>query len=121
VERIRILLADLPRMLHDIIQSIIAEQADMSVVGTTQDRASMTGALARTHADVAIIGLRGNESEAVLEPLLRANAHLKVLAISGDNRAATLYELRPHSVALGDVSPSSLMDAIRTMTRAEVR
>lgn len=121
VERIRILLAELPRMLRDIIESVIAGQSDMSIVGSVDARDRVTTALDRTPADVVIVGMRDAETTATLTPVLLAQPRLKLLAISGDERSSYLYELRPHTVPLGDVSPQGLVDAIRSAVATEVR
>jgi DNA-binding NarL/FixJ family response regulator len=121
VERIRVLLAELPRMLSEIIESVIADQQDMSIVGAIDSRDRVTSALVRTPADVVIVGLRDAETTASLNRVLLEQPRLKLLAISGDERSSYLYELRPHTVSLGDISPQGLVDAIRGAVVTEVR
>jgi DNA-binding NarL/FixJ family response regulator len=121
VERIRIFLAELPRMLREIIESAVAGQSDMSIVGSVDARERVTTALGRTPADVVIVGLHDAETTATLYPMLLEQPRLKLLAISGDARSSYLYELRPHTVPLGDVSPEALVDAIRSAVVSEVR
>jgi len=121
VEGIRILLAEVPRMLREIIESVIDGQADMSIVGTIPTRDRVVSALDTTPADVVIVGLRHAETTTALDPVLYERPRLKVLAISGDGGSSTLCELRPYRVPLGDVSPSGLVDAIRTMTATGAR
>jgi len=113
VERIRILLAEVPRMLREIIESAIAGQSDMRIVGAIDTRDRVTAALDRTPADVVIVGLRGSETTATLDSVLYDRPRLKLLAIGAHGRSSFLYELRPYSVPLGDMSPGGLVDAIR--------
>ena len=121
MERIRILLAGIPRLLREIIESVVATQPDMSIVDINETRERVTAALDDTPADVVIVGLRGGETTSTLDPVLYERPQLKLLAISGDGRSSFLYELRPHRVSLGDVSPEGLVDAIRTSVGAERR
>jgi hypothetical protein len=37
-----------------------------------------------------------------------------VIEISGEGRYGALYELRPRRIALGELSPPRLIDAVRT-------
>src|SRR6185503_18399021 len=84
VDRIRVLLAELPRMLREIIESVIAGQHDMSIVGAVDTRDRVADALGLTPADVVIVGLRPGESTAALDAVLFEQPRLKLLAIRGD-------------------------------------
>ncbi|MEP6732535.1 MAG: hypothetical protein ABJE10_17960 [bacterium] len=121
MERIRILLAEVPRMLSEIIESVVEGQEDMSIVGAIDTRDRVLATLETTHADVVIVGLRSAETTTALDPVLYDRPRLKLLAISGDGRSSYLYELKPYCKPLGDVSPSGLVDAIRAMAGSEAR
>jgi DNA-binding NarL/FixJ family response regulator len=108
-------------MLREIIESVVAGQSDMSIVGSLPTREPVIAALEKTPADVVIVGLRKAETAADLTPLLYERPRLKLLAISGDGGTTTIYELRPYSTALFDVSPTGLVDAIRAIVTAEAR
>ncbi len=100
-------------MLSDIIEKVVTEHPDMEVVGGLADRGSLVKAAAETGADVVILGLRDSELPAACEDLVVAQPRSKVLAVTLDGRRAFLYELRPHTSALGEISPQGLVDAIR--------
>ena len=121
MEAIRILLAEVPTMLREIIQSVVEGQADMSIVGAIPSRDPVIAALENTPADVVIVGLRKAEATDAFDSLLFEQPRLKLLAISGDGGSSYLYELRPHCVPLGDVSPNGLVEAIRTMASSGAR
>ena len=91
MEPIRIVLADMPRMLRETLEE---HDADFVITG----------------ADV----LRPDDVDALLE----ARPRMKVLAVVGDGRDAFLYELRPQKVPLGEVSPHTLLEAIRAASWA---
>jgi len=48
-----------------------------------------------------------------VEPMLTARPNLKVLAITNQGRTSFLYELRPYELALGQLSPATLIHAVR--------
>jgi DNA-binding NarL/FixJ family response regulator len=116
VERIRIALVDLPPMLESIVRDVVAAQSDMEVVDPPE---RLRGpAAAELDADVVVVG-RGAGGEEALEQLLDARARLRVLAISSDGRSGALFELVPRERPLGDISPTSLLGAIRKSARRD--
>jgi hypothetical protein len=117
MRRIRILLVGMPRMLLDMISDIIALHREMMVAGKMQDTPDICAAAKKTRADVVVlnepaIGLPQNHLE-----LLYSRPHLGVLSIASDGRQFFLHKLRPARTALGEVSPESLVQAIRSSAR----
>ena len=94
-------------MLADIIRRAIEEQADMEAV--TPDRHGR-GAIDLTGIDV-IVTAYDDQTAAVR--MLRDRPGLRVFALSAHGRESLLYELRPHRVALGEVSPREPIAHIR--------
>jgi DNA-binding NarL/FixJ family response regulator len=117
--RIRVLLANLPRMLAGVLEEVL-DQADLEVVGVVTDHVEILLATGRTATDVVVLGIEEAELPGPARRLLDEYPHVKVLAISPDGRRAFLYELRPHIIPLGEASPDRLLGAIRAAVRAEV-
>jgi DNA-binding NarL/FixJ family response regulator len=103
-------------MLREIIERAVAGQPDMELVETLPHDQMRVETLMRTGTDVVIsAGEHGSDTvRQVLEELPR----LKVLVVSGDGRDTALYELRPTRTPLGEVSPQTIVDAIRDARRA---
>jgi hypothetical protein len=121
VDRIKVMLGDMPRMLRELIGAAVRAAPDMSLV---EDAVALTpdaSSSSSQNADVMIVSVSSDTPAAQLESLLYARPHMTLLAIGQNGRATTLYELRPHRVALGDVSPQVLVDAIRGAVHAKVR
>lgn len=108
-------------MLREIIESVVADQSDMSIVGTIATREPIVAALDDARADVVIVGLRTAETTGDLASILYQRPRLKLLAISNDGGSTSLYELRPNCVPLVDVSPDGLVDAIRSAATTGAR
>lgn len=108
-------------MLGDIVANVVSEQPDMEVVGQLEGRAALTEAATDLSADVVVVGLEAAELRTVCEELVISHPHIKVLAVAGDGRGAFLYELRPQTSPLGEVSPQGLVDAIRTAVTSSQR
>ena len=113
MERIRILLVDMPRMLREIVNQSVSAQPDMEVVAEHAAHASMLSAARRSRANVVIVGDDGAEIDERCERLALRHPDVGVLALSVDGRQTVLYELRPYRVPLGELSPQQLVDAIR--------
>ncbi|MBB2948506.1 hypothetical protein FB565_008289 [Actinoplanes lutulentus] len=63
-------------------------------------------------AGVLITDLGGDSDPAVLTRLLRRHPGLRVLVVEDDGRTGSLWELRPHRIALGELSPQQLIEAV---------
>jgi DNA-binding NarL/FixJ family response regulator len=113
VQPIRIILAEMPRKLHDIIEAIVAPHPDLRIVARVVERDRLLSAVGSTDADVIILELHDAESPSVLDGLLYECPRVKVLATTSDGRGSFVRELLPNEVALGDLSPEHLLAAIR--------
>jgi DNA-binding NarL/FixJ family response regulator len=115
VQPIRIILAEMPRKLHDILEAIVAPHPDMRIVARVVGRDRLLFAVNSARADVIILELHGAESPSVLDGLLYECPRVKVLATTSDGRGTFVRELLPNEVALGDLSPEHLLEAIRAV------
>jgi hypothetical protein len=97
----------------DIVANIIAAQPDMDLVENVGGETDLREAAEQGDADVVILSRRSRR-DGEYDELLYARSHLKVIEIEGEGRCGSLYELKPHRVPLGEMSPTGLLDAIRT-------
>jgi DNA-binding NarL/FixJ family response regulator len=104
-------------MLCDIITDIVERQRDMYVVRVLETRDGLLAAAEASPADVVILGLFDSTLPHVCNELLAAHPKMKVLAVVGNGRRLFLHELQPQTVALGEVSPRGLIEAIRAAVR----
>ena len=118
MERVRVVLAGLPRMLADIVRRVLGEAPDLEVVDLSGAAEDLMDSVKDHEPDVLVTGLRPHETVDRFASLLLAHPSLRIFALEGDGRRAVLYELQPHTVPLGDVSPEGLIDAIRSTVRA---
>jgi DNA-binding NarL/FixJ family response regulator len=114
LRRTRILLADLPWLLREIVTEALEAQSDMEVVGSVAGSESLARTIEQSQAEVIVIGHDRPEDAA---GLLGRRPPLAVIAVTGDAKESEYYELRPHRVRLGEISPSELVETIRQATR----
>ena len=112
MEPIGVVLLDMPRMLREIIKSVIRLEPDMRLLGEFPASADLIETVQSTGARLVITDTRTAACEQVPR-LLRAEPRVRVLGIANDGLESDLYELRPHRVRLGEVSPESLVQTIR--------
>jgi len=114
---LRVVLVNCRGVLGDIIRTAVAEAPDMDVVANLSDHDSVT-----TELGEADLVLWNDADEGRLERIFGQAARRdapRVLATLGDGRDAALWELVPRRTALGAMSPSSLIDAIRIATAVD--
>jgi DNA-binding NarL/FixJ family response regulator len=115
LRRTRILLADLPRLLREIVTEALEAQSDMEVVASVSDFETLAQTIEQSRAEVIVIG---HDDPEVAAGLLERRPPLAVIAVTGDAKESQYYELRPHRVELGEISPSELVETIRQATRS---
>ncbi len=113
LQRIRILLVEMPRLLSDIIAETVKSQYDMELVGELANRAGLLAAVDRMGVDVVVVRVNDSELPFEFESLLATHSFIRVLGVAEDGRRSFLYELRPQMTLLGEVSPLELVEAIR--------
>jgi DNA-binding NarL/FixJ family response regulator len=111
LEPSRIVLVDLPRILRDIIGDALDEEPDMEVVGQLPANASLGRVVEQQEADFVIAGTDYGFDE--ISEVLVQHPRLQVLEVAGDGRESFLYHLRPARTPLGELSPRTIVDAIR--------
>jgi hypothetical protein len=99
---VRVALLDLPRMLSEIVEEILDQAEDVTVVAAGDE----------PRTDVFIVGAQHDELPPVGLAQLERQPKAKVLTIDRNGRDAHLYELRPHRTALGELSADTLLSAV---------
>jgi hypothetical protein len=113
LKQIRILLARMPKMLSEILSSLVASEPDMVVAGWLEAEEDLLAAARRARATVLLVGHGARQEREEYASLLLRRPRLKVVAVAGDGRTGALYELRPERVPLGEMSAAALRSAIR--------
>ena len=119
MERIRVLIGDMPRMMRELVGAAVSDAPDITLVDSGQGGEPLSASLDRTRADVLIVGIQDERLSSSFDALLYDHTRLALLTIAEHGRSTELHELRPHTVALGDVSPTELVDAIRSSARGK--
>jgi len=106
------MLGEMPQMLRDLLADALAHETDMEL---TLDSETGTDGDEDATPDVVLIGTTSVEQSAAA--LLARWPNARVIAIEQHGRGASMYELRPYRVELGELSPAGVVDSIRAAVR----
>jgi hypothetical protein len=113
---VEVVLIDLPEVLSDIVVAILERDPDVRIAAQLRSERQPLGSIVGPFVDVAIVGGDGEPLAAAVHELLCRRPRLRALTVGGDGREAWLYELRPHRTALGEVSPHTLLEAVKAVS-----
>jgi DNA-binding NarL/FixJ family response regulator len=105
--------------LRSLVREIVAGAEDLEICSEVDATeldidSALCDAAAQSDADFVIVALGDRSLDPVYLRLLEERPRAKVLAVAGDGRTAWLWELRPRRTLLGEISPESLLGAIRS-------
>ena len=112
---IRVLVANRPRLLRELVLSTLSEQAGISVVGETDNERDVPSLVAETKPDFLLIAL----DEPLRRPplcdlLLREFPTLRIIAVAPNTNVGMHYwaSFEIHSTTM-EASEKSLLDMLR--------
>jgi hypothetical protein len=111
-----VLLAGLPRMLEDMVSSLLEPHPDIHVVrGEARDR-DLISAAAAAGARVVVVTRRDPANLTEVDPHLALAATVSIIALSADGAWACLYTLKPDVTRLEDLSTAKVLAALASAT-----
>ena len=89
---IRVLVANRPRLMRELMVATISEQADIEIVGEVEDETKLVNEVERTRPDFLIVALEEfNEMPNVCHSILQRYPQMKVIAVSSDRNSSMFY------------------------------
>ena len=116
LKKIRILLANRPPMLLEIMRVLVQRQEDMEVVGEVLDPIGLLVAVREWEANAVILTLEGYEEPGLCSHLVTEYPNLTILALAADGKTAFL---RPPRREIKVPSEQSIVDALRDAVRVK--
>ena len=110
---IGILLVEMPRMLHDVVGSVIGAEPDLCVVADEVAASTVLERVERDRPDVVVICVESGSPPTVCEELLGRFPRLAVVALEDGGQRASIYMMRPMRIRVTDISRTELVTAIR--------
>jgi len=89
---IRVLVANHPRLMRELILSTFEDQPDLEIVGEVANEAEIPETVRRTCPDVLVISQEeSGERPRVCDEVLRQNPGLRILAVAPDRNYTVHY------------------------------
>jgi chemotaxis response regulator CheB len=89
VEKIRVLVANHPRLMRELVLATIADQPDIEVIGEIRDDAEIASAVAEAHPDFVIMALGKLDERPVLcTDLMGQFPQLRIVAVAPERNTS---------------------------------
>jgi|GEM_PF-5433531 len=108
----RILIANMPKILQDMIASIISSEPRFQIVGRLSADSDLISAIQRIGPEVVITRETTKQGGVDSDQSLSAPCSVNVLSINETGREAALYSLTLARASLGEISASGLISMI---------
>ncbi|HEY1581448.1 MAG TPA: hypothetical protein VGF82_30630 [Terracidiphilus sp.] len=113
MRKIRVLVANRPRLMRDVILATISEQPDIEVLGELEDDSKIAQAVADCQPDFVIIALdKLGERPPVCDYLLLHYPLVKVLAVAPEENSTVFFWSDIRSTAI-ESSEEGILSLIR--------
>jgi len=118
VAKVRVLVANQPRLMRELVLDTIAGHQDIEVVGEVVEEGSILEKVNEVHPDFLILTLHGAEQQSSLcDELWEKFPRLKVLALQAENNVSILYWVNLNIQASRiETSEKGILDALRGAT-----
>jgi AmiR/NasT family two-component response regulator len=115
MNRIRVLVANQPRLMRELTMATIADQPDIELVGEVGKQEDLTEAVAQTRPDVLILAMDDREKyHAQCGFLLGRYPEMRILALAPEQNRALFYwaivDIRSKPL---ESSEAGILDAMR--------
>jgi chemotaxis response regulator CheB len=111
---IRVLVANRPRLMRELMVATISEEPDIEIVGEVEED-ELVSAVEKTRPDFLIVALQKfNRLPKVCQSILKAYPQMKVIAVSSDRNSSMFYwaSLRVQSSEI-EASEAGVLGALR--------
>jgi len=115
---VRVLVANRPRLLRELVLSTLSEQAGISIVGEAENEKDIPSLVAETKPDFLLIALdESSRRPPLCDQLLKEFPALRVIAVAPNTNVGVLYwaSLEIHSTTM-EASEEALLGVMRGKT-----
>jgi DNA-binding NarL/FixJ family response regulator len=116
MRKVRVLVANRPRVMRELVVATIAEEPRIEIVGEVQEEAEILQMVELTNPDFVIIALgESDRRPRVCDALLEKHPEVRVLAIAPDRNSTIYYWMSPEIRSSRiETSEGSILRALRS-------
>jgi chemotaxis response regulator CheB len=113
---IRVLVANQPKIMREVILATLAEQPDIEIVGEVSDEAEIEDCVNQTLPDLLVVALdEPGKRPLICDSVLNAHPSLRIIAVaSGQNRSICYWaslQIQSNNI---DLSEEGILSAARS-------
>ena len=113
MRKIRVLVANHPRLMRDLVLATVSDQPDIEVLGALEDESQIAQVVAETQPDFVIVALdKPHERPAICDYLLSRHPMVKVLAVDPEQDNSVFFWSDIRSAAI-ESSEAGILNVIR--------
>jgi DNA-binding NarL/FixJ family response regulator len=115
MEKIRVLVANRPRLMRDLVLATISDQPDIEIIAEIKDDSEIVHVTAESQPDFVIIALdRSDRWPAICDALLGRHPRVKILALAPERNSSVFYwsVVDIHSAPI-ESSEEGILNALR--------
>jgi chemotaxis response regulator CheB len=121
MRKIRVLVANRPRLMRDLVLATISDQPDIEVMGALEDDSKIAQVVAESQPDVVIVALdKPDERPAICDYLLLHHPAIKVLAVAPEHDNSQFFWSDIKSAAI-ESSEEGILNVIRGKMRTPLQ
>lgn len=117
MNKIRVLLANHPLMIPEVIRQLVAEQEDMELVGDCRGPMKILQEVGRTKADAVILAQEGTDEPGICSQLLAVYPDLTILGLTQNLNAAYTQQLRSQRQSVATDKHVTIVQTLRMVVR----
>lgn len=114
---IRVLVANRPRLMRELILATLADQPGIEIVGEVSDDAEIADRVSQTAPDLVVIALdEPGKRPYICDTILRQHPELRILAVASQQNRSICY-WASFDIHSDDIEPSEagILNAVRSM------
>ena len=122
MKSVRVLIANRPRLMRELILATISDQPDIEIVGEMrdQDETQIDSEISRTQPDFLIVELEAaNRLPERCQTILQNHPNLRIIAIAPDRNSTMFYwaslNIQHHKI---EASEQGVLDTLRGKTQS---
>jgi DNA-binding NarL/FixJ family response regulator len=123
MKSIRVLVANSPRLMRELVVETISDQPDIEVVGEIKEESGIETAVDQTQPDFLIVALdSGDRLPDSCQAVLQSHPKVRIIGIAADRNSTVFYwaSLRVQSNEI-EASEAGVLNALRGISQPSPR
>ena len=123
MKTIRVLVANRPRLIRELVMATISDQPDIEIVGEVLEESEIEGAVDKSCPDFLIVALEETDRMSqICQLVMQHHPEMRVIAIAPDRNSSMFYwaSLRIQSNQI-EASEAGVLGALRGKAHAGAR